>query len=165
MIDQIAVYSENPEKLMQTFNDIFGCTEWVKDTVVAKGMVGELKEVTNKANLYFNYQLMNCEFEILKYIEGENWHKYKGRLTKISRENCFLSHVGIHTENMEEMKWKLIEKGFRIIQEVETQSHTNENIKGKRWYKYVIFDTRDALGFDLKFIERILLEKGVENEK
>jgi hypothetical protein len=35
-----------------------------------------------------------------------------------------------------------------------TISHTNPVIAGKRWYTYVIFDTRSILGIDLKFIVR-----------
>jgi hypothetical protein len=41
-----------------------------------------------------------------------------------------------------------------VAQEVLTQSHTNPVISGKRWYNYVIFDTKDILGVDLKFIVR-----------
>jgi hypothetical protein len=33
-------------------------------------------------------------------------------------------------------------------------SHTNPVISGKRWYNYVIFDTKEILGVDLKFIVR-----------
>ena len=36
-----------------------------------------------------------------------------------------------------------------------SESHTNPVIAGKRSYNYVIFDTKDILGVDLKFIVRI----------
>ena len=42
-----------------------------------------------------------------------------------------------------------------MAQEVFTESHTNPVIAGKRSYNYVIFDTREILGVDLKFIVRI----------
>ena len=42
-----------------------------------------------------------------------------------------------------------------MAQEVMTESHTNPVIAGKRTYNYVIFDTKEILGVDVKFIVRI----------
>ena len=47
------------------------------------------------------------------------------------------------------------ERGIKVAQEVFTKSHTNPVIAGKRKYNYVIFDTKEILGVDLKFIVRI----------
>ena len=41
-----------------------------------------------------------------------------------------------------------------VAQEVVTESHTNPVIAGKRTYNYVIFDTKEILGVDVKFIVR-----------
>ena len=47
------------------------------------------------------------------------------------------------------------EEGIQVAQEVVTDSHTNPNIAGQRRYNYVIFDTREIIGVDLKFIVRL----------
>ena len=46
-------------------------------------------------------------------------------------------------------------RDIEVAQEVFTDSHTNPVIAGKRSYNYVIFDTKNILGVDLKFIVRI----------
>ena len=55
------------------------------------------------------------------------------------------------------IEWRVFfqSRGIDVAQEVMTESHTNPVIAGKRSYNYVIFDTKDILGVDLKFIVRI----------
>lgn len=145
-IDQVAIYSADPSKLVESLSAM-GFDEWQVDSVHAKGHVHGVP-VENKADLYFNYQMGDFEFEVLHYTEGENW---------VERYPDGLSHFGSHVDDIEKAKEMMFELGYSIAQEVETISHTNPNIAGKRRYKYVIFDTRETLGFDLKFIERIVL--------
>ena len=63
----------------------------------------------------------------------------------------------LQPSDIEEMKEKFGKLGLKIVQEVETESHTNEVIKGKRKYNYVIFDTHELFGFDLKLIQRHMI--------
>lgn len=146
-IEQIAIYSNQPEKLIKAL-EIIGCDDWIHDHVVAGGKVYGAAG-TNEADLAFNYQLGNFEFEILHYTKGNHWHKNR------KNEAPFLSHLGVHVDNIESIKEKLTKQGIKIAQEVKTKSHTNEMIKNKRNYHYIIFDTRLLFGFDLKLIQRI----------
>lgn len=151
-IQQIAIGTRYPGELIENLKKI-GLTEWAQDTVIAKGEVfGE--EGENTAQLNFNYQL-GFELEILKYLEGPNWHQARAPHDGVD----FLSHMGLHVsaEEMINMKTKMKRLGIGIAQEVYTKSHTNPHIKGKRKYHYVVFDSRDQIGFDLKLIERIFI--------
>lgn len=152
VFEQIAYATEDPEKLMRNFV-LLGADTWTKDTVVAKGTVFG-KEVENTAELYFNYQL-GFELEILRYIDGPNWHEQRNP----EGAETFKSHMGLHVtkEKMDEIKSNMKQVGVEIAQEVWTQSHTNAHIKGKRKYHYVVFDSIETFGFDLKLIERIML--------
>ena len=150
-IEQIAIGTVDPQKLMDAL-DAAGITKtWTHDVVVAEGEVFGVKS-TNKAELHFNYDL-GFELEILKYQEGANWHL---RRSPTDGSN-FLSHMGLHVEKEEMLKIKadMAAAGIGIAQEVYTSSHENPVIKGKRKYHYVVFDSKDSLGFDLKLIERI----------
>ncbi|WP_211257045.1 hypothetical protein, partial [Xanthomonas pisi] len=68
-----------------------------------------------------------------------------------------VSHLGMHVTAAELAEWRQFfnEEGIQVAQEVVTDSHTNPNIAGKRRYNYVIFDTREIIGVDLKFIVRL----------
>jgi hypothetical protein len=68
-----------------------------------------------------------------------------------------VSHLGVHctSEELGEFRRKFADMEIRVAQEVFTQSHTNPFlVEQKRKYQYVIFDTYDVLGVDLKFIVR-----------
>ena len=148
-IEQVAIYSKNPGKLIKAL-EIIGCDEWHHDHVVAEGEVNG-KQSTNEADLAFNYQLGDFEFEILNYTSGDNWHRSRMR----EDDAPFLSHLGVHVDDVDSIKLELMRADIKVIQEVKTKSHTNKVIKDKRTYHYVIFDTRDLFGFDLKLIQRI----------
>ena len=63
----------------------------------------------------------------------------------------------MHCSAEELVQWRAFfaERDIPVAQEVFTESHTNPVIAGQRWYNYVIFDTKDILGVDLKFIVRL----------
>jgi hypothetical protein len=136
-----------------------GLNDWVVDTVVAKGEVfGDTDE--NTANLHFNYQAGNggdhhadkpLELEVLEYTKGPNWME----LNESARNS--VSHLGMHVTAAELQEYRLFfhEQEIAVAQEVVTQSHTNAHIADSRRYNYVIFDTRDLIGVDLKFIVRL----------
>jgi len=160
-LEQVAINPVDPVAAKELLIAI-GATEWVKDHVTAHGRVfGE--EGTNEADLRFNYDLFNQEkpgeFEILHYTEGDNWLNGPGRANTVS-------HFGMHCSADELKEWRKFFAGrsIKVAQEVFTKEHTNEVIAGKRWYNYVIFDTKGILGVDLKFIVRLEQEGGSTNE-
>lgn len=152
-IEQVAIATESIEQADKIINTLkkIGMTDWVEDHVVATGEVfGE--PGTNKARLSFNYQ-MGFELEILTYLEGDNWHKKRSETTSFP----FQSHMGLHVDEaeMEKIGKDMADIGIGIAQEVFTDSHTNPAIAGIRRYHYVVFDSKEQLGFDLKLIERL----------
>jgi hypothetical protein len=154
-VDQVAICTRDPEKVKGLLGMIFGTTEWHEDVVVAEGEVRGQKG-TNQAGLSFNYQLMKggVEFEVLNYQDGPNW-------VSGYPQPC-LSHLGVHVDNLEEVRERLVANGYEIVQEVVTQSHTNPAIKDNRRYHYVIFGTAQDMGFDLKLIQRLPYSPEVE---
>lgn len=153
IIEQIAVHPTNPALAKQLLSEI-GASTWAEDNVVA---VGEVFGVPgrNIANLSFNYELgleggkKPLEFEVLEYTQGPNWVQEGGRPNTV----C---HLGMHCSEEELERWFSFfeDRGITVAQEVLTESHTNPVIAGKRWYNYVIFNTKPILGVDLKFIVR-----------
>lgn len=154
-IEQIAIGCKNPKEIMQNLREVLGIKDWINDQVIAKGSVFGENNYSNCADLNFNYELGPFEFELLKYESGINWHSHP------KQDGCdgetFLSHLGIHIDDPDEFNriTSNLSKRFEVAQDVTTTSHTNEEIKDKRRYHYVIFDSRKALGFDLKLIQRL----------
>lgn len=150
VIEQIAIAPKDPVRAKVLLAEM-GAVEWHNDHVVATGKVFG-KEGTNEADLSFNYELFGGkEFEILDYTKGDNW------VDNLTRGRNTVSHLGMHCTAEELVEWRKFfrDRGFPVAQEVFTDSHTNPVIAGKRKYNYVIFDTKEVLGVDLKFIVRI----------
>ena len=167
-IEQLAIRPKNTEEAFQLLSDM-GITEWIGDKVTAFGSCfGEAVE--NNANLSFNYQIApaGVEFEVLEYNkkkfnpEADNWTSSTETnwCDKSCGDESIVSHVGMHCTKAELYEWRqfFALRKIPIAQEVFTSNHTNPNNKNK--YNYVIFATRDILGFDIKFIVR--LNKDVE---
>lgn len=146
-IEQVALCPDNPAAAIALLTDM-GMPDWAHDHVVAAGSVRGGAAV-NEANLAFNYQGLerSHELEVLHYTKGASW--MQDRLPRIS-------HFGMHCTEEELAEWRSFfsARGIRVIQEVNTLSHTNPHIAGKRVYHYVIFDTYPILGVDIKFIVR-----------
>lgn len=151
-IEQIAIAPVNKNKAMELLKEM-GAEEWISDIVVASGNTnGHPSLVTNVAELDFNYDLIDGkEFEILEYIAGQRWI--------INKMPC-VSHLGMHCTTAELKSWKAFfsQRGIDVAQEVITKMHSNPAIRDERRYNYVIFDTRDILGVDLKFIVRLNMD-------
>lgn len=154
-LDQIAFIARSDEDEMRIKTMLrLDQANWVEDIVIAKGVVhGENGIKENTAKLLFNYD-MGIEIEILRYLEGPNYADLDGRYIK----SCRPAHIGFHLE-----KGCTIPEGFKdwvfpanIIQQVETQSHTNQFLidTGRR-YRYTIYDTTPLFGMNLKVIERL----------
>lgn len=128
-----------------------GIEDWVSDTAHAKGKVlGELA-AANEAKLMFNYTALGDarELELLQYTRGANWLMHEAQPRA--------SHFGMHVTEEELTQWRAllaVEHKLPLVQEVFTQSHSNPEIAGKRWYHYAIFGARHLIGIDLKFIVR-----------
>lgn len=160
-LEQVAIYAPDPYAKQQLLTQALGLTEWVEDTVRAIGEVFGVEQ-ENLATLLFNHQL-GYELELICYhnaTQPNNWHSARGT----DMTTTFLSHKGYHVTDMPAAKKHYRECGFKIAQEVWTVSHTNQFLRdtGRR-YHYVVYDTRDLLGFDLKLIERV--EGGVQLQR
>lgn len=143
-IDQIAFAAYTDEDVAK-IKSLLGLqdAEWVEDTVVATGTVdGHVG--TNTAHLLFNYDY-GIELEILRYTDGPN---YLLAQQIPAGEIC---HIGMHYTEGEVPKFP-----FPVIQQVETESHTNPFLieEGRR-YRYTIFDSMAIFGRNFKVIERI----------
>lgn len=157
-VDQIAFASRDGGTLMTLLEQIFGTEgEWSHDMVTAEGQVWEKEGVTNQAQLAFNYSIVKggMEFEVLESNQSTPYwlDKYLqvGPLP-------ILSHLGIHVENLDREVRRLEELGYRIAQDVRTREHSNPKVPAHRRYRYVIFNTRERLGFDIKLIQRLTIE-------
>lgn len=146
-IEQVALCPPDPEAAIELLTAM-GAGDWARDHVIANGEVFE-DPGRNEADLAFEYNMLKSanELEVLHYTDGPNWmDEYRPRA----------SHLGMHCTEVELEGWREFfeERGILVAQEVKTESHTNPHIAGKRWYNYVIFDTYDILGIDIKFIVR-----------
>lgn len=150
-IEQVALCPRNPAKAIELLQEI-GLVSWVQDHVVAEGRVHGVPG-KNEADLAFNYDSTRpegkpLELEVLHYTRGPNW---------MEQHVGSVSHIGMHctAEELDEFRRKFADLGYKVAQEVFTESHTNPFlVETGRKYQYVIFDTRSVLGVDLKFIVR-----------
>lgn len=153
-IEQIAISPKSPTHAKTLLKEL-GAEHWISDIVRARGEVfGDPSE--NIAELQFNYQLAadgsSLEFEILDYQSGDNW------VEQSAGKGSVVTHLGMHVKDEAELEeWRdfFAARGIPVAQEVDTQEHRNDFlIETGRKYRYVIFDTREILGVDLKFILR-----------
>lgn len=149
-IEQLALHPRDPEAAMELLSAM-GAGEWAKDHVCATGRVFGV-EASNEAELAFDYEMLDQarELEVLAYTRGPNW------MDVGSSDPNRASHIGMHCTAAELEGWRrfFAGRGIDVAQEVNTASHTNPVIAGKRWYNYVIFNTHPILGVDVKFIVR-----------
>jgi hypothetical protein len=148
-IEQVAIAPPNKDRALRFLAEIgIDPKSWTFDHVIAEGEVfGTSAE--NEADLHFNYDLLSQakEFEVLDYTAGNSWMAAHGPSA---------SHLGMHVsaEELDQWRAKFASLNISVAQEVNTLSHSNPVIAGKRSYNYVIFNTRHILGIDLKFIVR-----------
>ena len=152
-MDQIAYHVPNDGAARMVMNT-FGLKEENFTIDYAKGKVwlphvgwGDME-----AKLRFNYD-MGIEFELLTYLMIPNC---------ISR-CCFreiedvslvhFSHIGIHLEEGEDFPSP---ECMIMVQEMMTESHTNENVPVGQTYHYKIFGYKENVkGPFIKYIKRI----------
>lgn len=150
-IEQVALCPPDPEAARELLTAM-GSGPFVQDHVVASGQVFD-GHGTNEADLSFEYELLGSakELELLDYTSGPNWMDLRA-----DADPKRASHLGMHCTETELAAWRdfFVGRNIGVAQEVLTSEHTNEAIRGKRWYHYVIFDTHAILGIDIKFIVR-----------
>jgi len=149
-IEQVALYPRDPVAARFLLSAM-GMSEWSLDHVSAHGEVFGT-EGENEAELAFNYQALTTarELEVLHYTRGPHWMK------RWFRPKYRASHIGMHCSEEALAGWRAFfaDRQIPVAQEVHTDAHTNPAIAGKRFYHYVIFDTYNILGVDVKFIVR-----------
>jgi hypothetical protein len=153
-IEQLAICPPDPIAAIALLTAM-GAGEFARDHVVANGRVFGVPS-RNEADLAFDYELMDGarEFEVLNYTVGDDWMSRRQSLIGPTRFRA--SHLGMHctAEELDEWRGFFADRGIAVVQEVDTESHTNPVIAGKRSYTYAIFDTFPILGIDVKFIVR-----------
>lgn len=148
-IEQIALCPRNPKAAKELLTAM-GAVKWHEDYVKAEGQTYGCN-TKPEAELSFNYDIIEGkELEILHYTTTDNWMSSPNRANSVS-------HLGMHCSADELSKWRVFfsERSIPVAQEVFTKSHTNPAIKDKRSYNYVIFNTKNILGVDIKFIVRM----------
>lgn len=147
--DQIAIVSDVDFRLKSVFDGLMlGDTEWFKDVVEAKGVIWRngLIKVENRAVLQFNYDIIpGKEFELIAYVDGLNFLEWV--------PPGMVSHMASHVIDIENHRQLLQLKGWHLIQEVVTQSHTSPKVPDDRRYHYAIYE-HPAVKYRLKLIER-----------
>lgn len=147
-VEQIAITPANTPEAMKLL-EAMGAKEWTEDIVHGTGTVNGIP-ADNKAHLRFNYEIAPCEFEVLNYKEGNNWLAHRPH-----PEESAVSHLSMHCTAEEAEQWKMffVQHNIPLVQELATQSHSNEAVGERRW-NYYIFGTRPLLGLDIKIIVR-----------
>lgn len=146
--DQIAVYCQHTRQA-EELKALFGLqnAQWIKDTVTANSCIRGSAPRINKAELQFNYDL-GVELEIIRYVDGPNWHMDRPKST------AFISHVGFHLADGEDFP-KM--KGCTLVQETFTLEHTAEYLTtgagAGRKYHYQIWEIGRQTY--VKYIKRI----------
>ncbi len=149
--EQIAIHVPDIDLYIQDNKNVCSLGVWKRDVVTGRVSVFGGEFGFSKAELAFNYD-SDYEFELLRYLEGDNWHARKGK----PLDKPFFSHKGTHIEDIDAAKNYFLNQGLVIAQEMFTETHTNDYLIMKnRRYHYVIFNSEHILGYDLKLIKRI----------
>ena len=153
----IATRSKDTQSRILGFLKHMGYEDQAHDRVIAKGTVRAAPSklpVENRAHLGFVYGFIPHEFEVLHYVPGEGPHWLASYLPHNGAP--IFSHVGAHVDDVDEATKTWVSQGFSIVQQVETVSHTNPFlIENGRTFRYAVVGTRQLLGFDIKFIQRL----------
>lgn len=164
-IEQLALRlptSDGQRKIAMDFLARCGMSDWVLDSVEATGTVMG-RASRNRATLQFNYSAFDGkELELLRYEKGTpNW------LDSVDQGSALVSHIGMHCSEEDLAEWRRVMADFNITlaQEVWTDSHSNPRIRGCRRYHYVIYDTRELIGVDMKFIVRRIINQEEEDRQ
>ena len=128
----------------------FGFKRWIEDSAELKGFLHGDPVVT-KARMYFGYSVIGGELEFLEY-EGPSRHQGsegRGRSPYISHMSAYVDDVRTTVSDV------YIVTGRVPYHRFITQNHTNPAVAGKKRFIEAIYDTRELIGYDLKFIQKV----------
>lgn len=126
-----------------------GYENWIEDHALLVGRLNGV-DVTTNATMLFNYDIMPMELEFLHYMGPSRYDNVH------PSQAPFISHMSVYTDDAkgdvtELSRWLMRPPFHRFV----TQHHTNPGVKGKKRFIEAIFDTRSALGFDIKLIQKV----------
>lgn len=106
-------------------------------------------------NYVWNFSRESGPYGAWVYCDLEQSDSIADAAARVNRAGgCDTYHMDKDTMDSEITRFQ--RAGLRIIQEMWTVSHTNLNLlKSGKKYRYVVFGSRDSLGFDLKLIQGI----------
>lgn len=131
---------------------LFGYSEWITDEADLIGVAGN-EAMETHARMSFNYEFLGGkELEIVSY-EGDSHHHRAGRA-----DQMFISHMSVHVDNANgyanRWAWAL---GVDVVHSFDTFNHRNPAlIESGKTFRERIIGTRHIIGFDVKFIERLI---------
>jgi len=148
---QLAMYTVNPQYAVNFLKHL-GFDQWSQDSA---DLVGEYygEPSTVRGYMSFNYQaLPGKELEFVSY-DGHMDFKYS------ANGSAFMSHISSYVDDVDDSvafikKQLKMEPYHRFI----TSNHSNPRIAGKKCFKEAIYETTAELGFNLKLIQKVLLD-------
>lgn len=150
---QVAIYCWNPLLQVQWWEDN-GFGDWHFDQALLVGQDRGV-QVSKKATMAFNYDIMPLELEYVSY------HGPRNSVDERSGSVPFLSHLSTIVEDVDDEMGRIEkETGLRPYHQFVTEGHTNPKVKFKKRFKEAIYDTRFVLGFDIKLIQRVPWDYG-----
>ena len=146
--EQLAIHDDEQGSIRQTYKLLGGT--FAEDNVTAVGVMqaseDEYISIENKAKLHFNYKNFPFEFELINYEHGQNFLQFV--------HFGEVSHFGLHTDKIDNHREYMVQRDFRIVQEVVTQEHSSPAV-GENFYHYAIFQHNRHKDLRIKFIERL----------
>lgn len=162
---QIAIYTTRiDDSVGELFN--MGFKDWSFDTATLEGYHFGV-DTKIKATMAFNYQFLGGrELEYVSYVghpEPRFWQKEEwGGLTRPAAlgEDTFISHMSSYVTDLEE-SIKDVERKYKMVpfHMFVTSNHSNPAVAGRKFFKEAIYDTRKIIGFNVKLIEKVLVNK------
>lgn len=126
-----------------------GYRNWSQDSARLVGIL-EGKEVTTVGTMWFNYDIMPLELELLSYSGPSRWTDAK------RTSEPFPSHMSTYTEDVLTDTRRLADElGYGPFHRFITQAHSNPRVAGKKRFIESIFATYHLLGYDTKLIQKV----------
>lgn len=146
---QVAIFTADINRSVFQYRRL-GFQNWIEDRAELKGFLWGAPVVT-QAHMMFGYGVMPMELEFLSY-RGPNRHLSEGR----TGAPPFISHMSAYVDDVKQTCMDLLhDSGKTPYHRFITQNHTNPNVVGKKRFIEAIYDTREDLGYDLKFIQKV----------
>lgn len=148
---QLAMYFPHPCGLQSAREhwEGLGYVNWAHDSAELKGILFG-REVVTRGEMWFNYDIMPLELELLHYRGLSRWdHVDPGAKPFPSHMSVYTDDVLLDTKRMSDML------GYGPFHRFITQNHSNPAVAGKKRFIESIFATHSLLGYDTKFIQKV----------